>query len=217
MADGRTFADRLLLRWRHCRSLGYFIGGTLHDIWASLKRIPISASAGQLRNWASANRKRLAITSTIVIVLGLLGAYADRRDKLAADWEKANPRLRNWTDETGSQYEDLYGFEGVGEYGVHKRLLSKRKITFKSGEVWKAEYEVVDGQSETTKQTIYLREKDCPFNPYEEGPLTHSGKRHGHWKRFAYDDHSIIPSRVFDSWYWYGEEVSEGELALRSK
>lgn len=37
------------------------------------------------------------------------------------------------------------------------------------------------------------------------GPVSSSGKRHGKWTYYNGD------SYVEHSWYWYGEEVSEGE------
>ncbi|TWT57264.1 hypothetical protein KOR42_06220 [Thalassoglobus neptunius] len=44
------------------------------------------------------------------------------------------------------------------------------------------------------------------------GPLSESGKRHGEWTLFTYRPEFDIQT----VWYWYGEEVSEGEWVLRN-
>lgn len=46
-----------------------------------------------------------------------------------------------------------------------------------------------------------------------EGPMTSTHKPHGYWETVHIGD-SIIE---LDRWYWYGDEVSEGEWNLRNK
>lgn len=43
------------------------------------------------------------------------------------------------------------------------------------------------------------------------GPMTQSIKPHGHWYSTA-----PMTSKIHDQWFWYGEEVSEGEFATRN-
>lgn len=47
-----------------------------------------------------------------------------------------------------------------------------------------------------------------------EGYVTPSGKRHGKWSIFEFGKGH--PAIYQDVWYWYGDEVSEGEFVLRS-
>jgi hypothetical protein len=42
------------------------------------------------------------------------------------------------------------------------------------------------------------------------GPMTASGKPHGEWEHFT-------GLRVDHVWYWYGQEITEGEWHLRNK
>lgn len=42
-----------------------------------------------------------------------------------------------------------------------------------------------------------------------EGPMSASGKMHGHWTY-------LVGDKQIHLWYWYDEEVSEGEFAIRS-
>ncbi len=47
-----------------------------------------------------------------------------------------------------------------------------------------------------------------------EGAFSESGKQHGKWR---IEDTSLpIKDWFYDQWFWYGEEVSEGEWHLRS-
>ena len=45
-----------------------------------------------------------------------------------------------------------------------------------------------------------------------EGPLSPSGKPHGHWVQTTWS-----PYQRTDEWYWYGEKITEGEWHLRNK
>lgn len=45
-----------------------------------------------------------------------------------------------------------------------------------------------------------------------EGPMVPSVKPHGHWKTTTWN-----PFDVQHQWYWYGDEVSEGEFVLRER
>lgn len=49
---------------------------------------------------------------------------------------------------------------------------------------------------------------------YEHGPLTQSGKSHGEWTVVHSVDGKV---NVLTFWYWYGDQISEGEWALRNK
>lgn len=44
-----------------------------------------------------------------------------------------------------------------------------------------------------------------------EGDFSESGKQHGQWT-YVDDDW-----KVTHTWYWYGEEITEGEWYLRNK
>lgn len=61
---------------------------------------------------------------------------------------------------------------------------------------------------ELVKRTIIV-----PGQYFAEGPLSVAGKFHGRWRVDNYVDRS----RSRYVWYWYGEEVTEGEFALRSR
>jgi len=60
---------------------------------------------------------------------------------------------------------------------------------------------------------------DWPWPTIETyGPMTRSGKRHGHWVIRRYDEKDVLLLReVVDEWFWYGEPVSEGEWHLRNR
>jgi len=51
-----------------------------------------------------------------------------------------------------------------------------------------------------------------------EGSFSETGKKHGHWQSFTLmsgDD--MTKDHSEDEWYWYGEQISEGEWHLRNK
>jgi len=43
------------------------------------------------------------------------------------------------------------------------------------------------------------------------GPMTASNKPHGHWTGFLWSDF-----KTQNHWYWYGDEITEGEWHLRN-
>ena len=47
---------------------------------------------------------------------------------------------------------------------------------------------------------------------YSRGPMARAGVLHGHWVTTCCD-----PSMVRHAWYWYGEEISEGEWHLQNR
>jgi hypothetical protein len=61
------------------------------------------------------------------------------------------------------------------------------------------------------KRSITVKEGDGFY--WTSGPLSASGKPHGEWKNLG------IGVGAFKSreWYWYGEEITEGEWHLRNK
>ncbi|GAB5404575.1 MAG: hypothetical protein Aurels2KO_28060 [Aureliella sp.] len=48
---------------------------------------------------------------------------------------------------------------------------------------------------------------------FANGPMTESGKPHGQWETLYFEPELDSESRF----YWYGEEVTEGEFHLREK
>lgn len=65
------------------------------------------------------------------------------------------------------------------------------------------------------REPVYMWEdrQDLLGNWYPaEGPLTPSGKRHGHWRTWLPN-----ASRPSHEWYWYGKVVPEGEFVLKQK
>ena len=52
---------------------------------------------------------------------------------------------------------------------------------------------------------------------YASGPMAGTGKQHGEWTHELYDDSRILPIDTETAFYWYGEEVSEGEWHRRNK
>ncbi len=48
----------------------------------------------------------------------------------------------------------------------------------------------------------------------EMGGLTSSGKRHGHWLSFGKGE---FQGTELETWYWFDDEISEGEWHLRNK
>jgi len=51
---------------------------------------------------------------------------------------------------------------------------------------------------------------------WAHGPMSPSGKRHGEWTFFFHGDDDT-PPRLMASWYWYGEQISEGDWHLRNR
>lgn len=61
-------------------------------------------------------------------------------------------------------------------------------------------------------RTIRVFDQDGSFVCVMEGPLSpESGKSHGHWKYLGFS-----PIHGEDWWYWYGDQVSEGEWHVRN-
>lgn len=58
------------------------------------------------------------------------------------------------------------------------------------------------------ERIIYTYDADGKFGTMISGPLSPSGKMHGEWRAMFGMDGS--------TWYWYGEEVSEGTWHLRN-
>ncbi len=57
--------------------------------------------------------------------------------------------------------------------------------------------------------TVYGRNGE-PFS--SQGPMSTTNKPHGHWTEFSWSDFE-----THDRWYWYGDEVTEGEWHLRNR
>lgn len=63
------------------------------------------------------------------------------------------------------------------------------------------------------QKIIFHRDGDYKERFEVEGPLSPSGKRHGEWKTHFWDWHLKDTSQF----YWYGDEISEGEWHLRNR
>jgi hypothetical protein len=64
---------------------------------------------------------------------------------------------------------------------------------------------------------IPLRQSFIRLEPFgfSGGPLSESGKKHGHWTAIGMrNEIEQLPS---NRWFWYGEEITEGEWHLRNK
>ncbi len=62
-------------------------------------------------------------------------------------------------------------------------------------------------------KTVWMRNERGGWESTFEGPTSSdSGKPHGRWHFLS---HSPLYSE--DTWYWYGEEVTEGEWQLRNR
>jgi hypothetical protein len=59
---------------------------------------------------------------------------------------------------------------------------------------------------------LYERYALFPDNGFAHGPMTETGKLHGQW---TYSTLGTIGLKT--RWYWYGEEITEGEWHLRNK
>jgi hypothetical protein len=59
-----------------------------------------------------------------------------------------------------------------------------------------------------------IRVGEYPHAYLAEGALTESSKRHGPWKTTDWPEGGHL--HVSDEWYWYGEEITEGEWHLRN-
>ena len=64
-----------------------------------------------------------------------------------------------------------------------------------------------------------MNDSDGHWTMSGEGPMSASGKPHGEWEnqdlRAGWWD---LPGRgESKTWYWYGEEITEGEWHLRNK
>ncbi|MEM7559645.1 MAG: hypothetical protein AAF394_11030 [Planctomycetota bacterium] len=72
----------------------------------------------------------------------------------------------------------------------------------------------------TVYETIAAAEADEILETYQtsEGPLSSSGRPHGRWKHLLHSNHDVgrMP-RLWDEYYWYGEEVTEGDWHLRNR
>lgn len=71
-----------------------------------------------------------------------------------------------------------------------------------------AKYSYVDKTSRRGRllnRSVTVRQDGQPTICYEGG-FSESRKRHGPWTEMSYDDFHVTRT-----WYWYGEEVSEGE------
>ncbi len=65
----------------------------------------------------------------------------------------------------------------------------------------------------TSYREMRYREDDSSgLDDTHKGPRSESGKPHGQWHSVSWD-----PFHSEDEWYWYGEEISEGEWHLRNK
>lgn len=60
---------------------------------------------------------------------------------------------------------------------------------------------------------FYDSSEESPLVPSAEGPLAGTGKPHGQWRYTTWEPEFSVRSKF----YWYGEEVSEGEWHLRNK
>lgn len=89
---------------------------------------------------------------------------------------------------------------------------------------WTRRTEANDGRLDYTDYTYRLNDdrpfyRDMWFTPdkgesfHLRGGFSESGKRHGQWIRVSAAD-AYIPQ---SDWFWYGEQVSEGEWHLRNK
>lgn len=83
-------------------------------------------------------------------------------------------------------------------------------------EVWEAESGTRYTDWMLRSRTIYYREMWIgelgeKGSMHIEGPMSSSNKPHGHWTGFVWGGEDV------DRWYWYGEEVTEGEFRLRSR
>ena len=78
------------------------------------------------------------------------------------------------------------------------------------------EYTVYCDSRRRWSDVIYWRSMTThhPHSPTwtSKGPMTATNKPHGHWTGFLWSD---FESR--DYWYWYGDEVTEGEWNLRNR
>lgn len=61
-------------------------------------------------------------------------------------------------------------------------------------------------------RTVRFSKDENALSLYAAGPMSASHKQHGHWTSHTYDD--FPPTHT---WYWYGEEITEGEWHLRNK
>jgi hypothetical protein len=113
-------------------------------------------------------------------------------------WGRYDYRIERWedTDDTGRQsYEDYFPRFGSREWPYYR-------------EYW-----------------LWM-EKGCAR---ATGGFTETGKQHGHWHssvigddnpaylRIGYEEDGIPGWYHKDVWYWYGEEITEGEWHLRNK
>lgn len=56
-----------------------------------------------------------------------------------------------------------------------------------------------------TYKNVWFKDENGKTSEHWEGPLSESGKQHGKWSQFSWSLGGT------DAWYWYGEEVSEGQ------
>ncbi|MEX0938206.1 MAG: hypothetical protein WDZ59_10145 [Pirellulales bacterium] len=63
-----------------------------------------------------------------------------------------------------------------------------------------------------THRTMTVNDEDGGSLYNFSGPMSPSNKPHGHWEHLNWDT-----LKLTDRWYWYGEEITEGEWHLRNK
>jgi len=124
--------------------------------------------------------------------VGLLGVAA-WYDQYTTVWERVrNPAGGNWVEVTHLilMADPLWDTERVtyrDTYTRWRKRLVYRRVSFHAP-------------------------KGSTLDDSAEGPLAGSGKQHGEWN-FVY----WHPFRAERRWYWYGDEITEGEWHLRDK
>ena len=87
------------------------------------------------------------------------------------------------------------------------------------GEIYQVQWESNDGEClyhDTYRRGgahIYRWMNNKRWDEFLEGAMSGKPPRlHGHWKTV-----SFLPYKHTDNWYWYGEEITQGEWELRNK
>ena len=70
-------------------------------------------------------------------------------------------------------------------------------------------------------QSIYSKENDLWYHTegnYSSRPGTYISKKHGRWEITSWSlSNPSVTFIIQHKWYWYGEEITEGEWIVRTK
>lgn len=196
----------------------------LTSIWAllvfydSMGRAPadviswlVAAIAISVCVWSSAWRFRALLTSITVITLvciswNLAAAATSTVTYVEDDWEIRETSMRI-TGKTIEVVKTKIAGENGGSSITHRYEDGKWQSGF-------ATFRFGEGTPSLTDKVLRTE------SVWHEGPVTQSGKQHGEWSETTpvvdADGTSHWPRRKL-RWYWYGEEVSEGDWNLRNR